>query len=416
MEQNRLLQLKLDSATAAHGRRDEEVQLRDWGNPNKFEVRSPMSYELPATTVEKTGEMDKAEFPSRLYREVQPQGTLTSRQHLHGETSEYNLRGSTTRADQEEKEWDREHAREGGMSQEPRMTRQELSPGFSDEEKTGMSRISRPSIVPDKFDGKNPWVDYIQHFRACKLANGWNDEEAKIFLAASLRGAAIKVMGSQRQLSRITYQELVHLLEKRFGPGQMAENYLLELRSRRQGPQETLQELGQAVRELSELAYPELPEEARDRLARTHFAEAIEEQEIREGIFRSQPTTMDEAIQAAMTTDNFFRLEDQRSGRSRFHRKLARSTEEQQSPLTEIWKELKEMKLKLEERDNKVETWKNQSRGEVRNCYNCGEKGHLARNCPQKKGQDPSGNEHEPTLQPEGRPQENKGKTGKDEQ
>ena len=103
MEQNRLLQLKLDSATAAHGRRDEEVQLRDWGNPNKFEVRSPMSYELPATTVEKTGEMDEAEFPSRLYREVQPQGTLTSRQHLHSETSEYNLRGSTTRADQEEK-------------------------------------------------------------------------------------------------------------------------------------------------------------------------------------------------------------------------------------------------------------------------------------------------------------------------
>ena len=77
-------------------------------------------------------------------------------------------------------------------------------------------------------------------------------------------------------------------------------NQLLEhdLRYRREGPRETFQELGQAVL----TAYPELPEEAQDRLARTHFTEAIEDQSVREGVFRSKPTSLDEAILGALAT------------------------------------------------------------------------------------------------------------------
>ena len=89
------------------------------------------------------------------------------------------------------------------------------------------------------------------------MANAWDDAQAKVFLAASLRGPALKTLGGKiSNSSNLSYQKLVGLLEKRFGPGQLAENYLLELRYRRQGPRETIQELGQAIRELSMLAYP----------------------------------------------------------------------------------------------------------------------------------------------------------------
>ena len=106
------------------------------------------------------------------------------------------------------------------------------------------------------------------------MANGWTDEEAKAFLAASLHGEAVKILTNLATSGKeVGYEELLGLLEKRFGPGELAENHLMELRHRRQREKETLQELGQSIRDLSALAYPELPEEGRDRLARGHFSD-----------------------------------------------------------------------------------------------------------------------------------------------
>ena len=116
----------------------------------------------------------------------------------------------------------------------------------------------RPSITPDRFDGKIAWRDYQKHFEACRQANSWNEDQSASFLAASLQGTALKVLSRCHQEGRCpTYAELFKLLEAQFGPGQMAKNYLMELRNRRQGPKESLRELGQAVRELVILAYPE---------------------------------------------------------------------------------------------------------------------------------------------------------------
>ena len=150
----------------------------------------------------------------------------------------------------------------------------------------------------------------------CRLANNWSDGQAKVVLAANLQGAAVKLLGNLTGGgSQVSYTELVGLLEKRFGPGQLAENYLVELRHRRQGPKESLQELGQAVRELTALAYPELLENGYDRLARGHFSDAVEEQAIREGIFRARPSSLDEAIRAALNTEGFLKVEEQQGGR-----------------------------------------------------------------------------------------------------
>ena len=60
-----------------------------------------------------------------------------------------------------------------------------------------------------------------------------------------------------------------------------------------QKPKEMLQELEQAIRELTSLTYPELLKERRDRLARGHFSDAVEEQAIREGIFQARQSSLD---------------------------------------------------------------------------------------------------------------------------
>ena len=272
---------------------------------------------------------------------------------------------------------------------------------------------SKPNIIPDRFDGKTPWSEYIGHFEACRMANAWDDAQAKVFLAASLRGPALKTLGGKiSNSSNLSYQELVGLLEKRFGPGQLAENYLLELRYRRQGPRETIQELGQAIRELSMLAYPELAEEAQDRLARTHFTEAIEDQSVREGVFRSKPTSLDEAIQAALATDNFYRLEEQRTGRRYKQSRVleGNSTTE----VDELRQELKWIRERLEGQEQASREWSGRPRWNTPKtelkCYKCHERGHFQRNCPQKtrnkktpQQMQNSENGEQPTQRPEGR-------------
>ena len=170
----------------------------------------------------------------------------------------------------------------------------------------------RPNIVPDRYDGKLVWNEYFQHFESCREVNEWSDEQAAKYLVASLQGSALRLLGDRTpEGHKHTYSELVKLLAQRFGPGRQAENYLVMLRHRRQKPKETLQELGQAIRELAVKAYPEIQEKARERLAKNHFLEAVESPTVREGIYRARPTDLDEAIRAALETENFDKVEQQ---------------------------------------------------------------------------------------------------------
>ena len=74
--------------------------------------------------------------------------------------------------------------------------------------------------------------------------------------------------------------------------------FLAELRTRRRKPKETLQELGQCVR-------GNVYEAGQDRLAMGHFMDAVTKPEIRERLFRAEPGTLDEAIEAALGTSFF---------------------------------------------------------------------------------------------------------------
>ena len=107
------------------------------------------------------------------------------------------------------------------------------------------------------------------------------------YLSASLRGPAVKVLVQQTG-RKLTYRrELVTRFKERFGPSGKAEVFLAEPRTRRRKPKETLQELGQSVRELTALAYQEFDEAGQDRLAMGHFMDAVTKPEIREGLFRA---------------------------------------------------------------------------------------------------------------------------------
>ena len=47
-------------------------------------------------------------------------------------------------------------------------------------------------------------------------------------------------------------------------------------------------------------------------MVKNHFVDAVDSQIVREGIYRVRPKTLDEAIQGALETENFEKVENER--------------------------------------------------------------------------------------------------------
>ena len=77
-----------------------------------------------------------------------------------------------------------------------------------------------------------------------------------MYLAVSLRGNAQGVLGNLPGTDQRDYKALCIALEQRFAPTNQTELYRAQLRERKQKAVETLPELGQDIRRLTNLAYP----------------------------------------------------------------------------------------------------------------------------------------------------------------
>ncbi|CAC5402443.1 unnamed protein product [Mytilus coruscus] len=105
--------------------------------------------------------------------------------------------------------------------------------------------------------------------------NDWSHEQMGLYLAVSLRGQAQGILGDLSTEVRSDYDSLVVALEERFAPPSQTELYRVQFRERRKKATESLPELGQVFRRLSNLAYPTAPRDVRETLALEQFIDSL---------------------------------------------------------------------------------------------------------------------------------------------
>ena len=98
----------------------------------------------------------------------------------------------------------------------------------------------KPVKNPVDYDGTQSLRDYLKHFERCSVVNSWSKEEAAVFLAASLRGEAQKVLTGLSDTDCRNYEKIVGRLELRFGVEKQCELHQARLHSRTQQEKESV--------------------------------------------------------------------------------------------------------------------------------------------------------------------------------
>ena len=263
-------------------------------------------------------------------------------------------------------------------------------------------------IKPATYDGSTSWLDYKSHFEACAKLGQWTEEEKGLYLSVSLRGHTQGVLGNLHESEQLNYAELIRALNDRFAPPDQMELYRLQLREKRQKASETLPELGQNIRRLTNLAYPTVPADVRKTLAKDCFVDSLASSDLRLKIKQARPLNLNDAVRHAVELEANFKAESNRMDASSYvnsfdsgeHQsasscidvqKLVNALATLQKSVEKIEAEMKSIKLKppaTKSDSSAPQTLDNSSWKKNVKCHFCGRKGHIKRDCRFKKAHD----------------------------
>ena len=71
-----------------------------------------------------------------------------------------------------------------------RMSEQESGAGTLSSRPLAPTKTNRPLVSPDTYSGDRNWTEWVEHFEAAALVNGWDDPTKLLWLPVRLTGKA----------------------------------------------------------------------------------------------------------------------------------------------------------------------------------------------------------------------------------
>lgn len=85
---------------------------------------------------------------------------------------------------------------------------------------------------PNNYDGRSSWTDYQVHFETVSKLNQWTDEIKALKLISCMQDSALSTIGEIDTNNIPHFEELIHILTKRFAPENQTELYRSQIDAR----------------------------------------------------------------------------------------------------------------------------------------------------------------------------------------
>ena len=132
-----------------------------------------------------------------------------------------------------------------------------------------------PHMKPQTYNGDEDWESYLNHFELCAKLGRWSYHDRVLYLAASLRGNAQVYYMALMPAERSSYHTLVVKLGLRFSNARQQPMWISRLEARVRRQNESIAELGDGLRRMSQRAYSSLNNEAKEMLALNQFYKSV---------------------------------------------------------------------------------------------------------------------------------------------
>ena len=250
-------------------------------------------------------------------------------------------------------------------------------------------------MKPQEFDGTVSWPAYRAQFELISANNGWGDTEKAAYLAGSLKGTALELLGHLPPETQRDYTALVMTLERRFGTANQDQLFRAQLRSRIRGAGESLATLAQDVERLAHCAYPRAPEGFRATIVCDQFIDALQDVDMQVAVRQGRPESIQQALASALEYESI------RRAASAVPTVAARKTHVQnvehglqENVMEQILRRIEELEAQQARfpprRSNNPDRG-NRAPTTAGPCWNCDQMGHLRRDCRKQKRAYPAG-------------------------
>ena len=166
---------------------------------------------------------------------------------------------------------------------------------------------AKPVVLPETFDGKGSWDEWLVHYENVAAVNGWNAASKLLWLKVRLTDRAQKAFQRLPAETRQSYELSKKALEveERFEPASKSELYIAELRVRQKRPSEAWADYAEDLRTLTDKAYPDLEDDDREQIALTQYLSQLSTPQVAFSAKQQRPQKLEDAVRVTLEMESY---------------------------------------------------------------------------------------------------------------